>query len=197
MGWGSGVQLGFYLPSPTPVVKVRGKTSPKRISGRAKFPWAMPLNLVQGPLGYIAGPWRRGQVGPRKPWGWRHQSSQSPQGGGSNSSHSKRPRYPGSPSPSNSWPPQSPWSLEELGEGREQGQAEGPQGCLCRCCCVLVPETCYLPPPPGSHLLLGTRLHPFRYTQVLLNKCPHTGSYDSPPPWYPFPQHLVELGKGG
>lgn len=50
----------------SPVVKGGGETCPQGVSGRVKV---YALNLVQGPLGYMAGLWRRGQVIPRKPWG--------------------------------------------------------------------------------------------------------------------------------
>lgn len=70
-------------------------------------PWAVSLSLLQVPWSYRAGPLEEGPTWPQEALGMEaSESLQGPQGGGSGSGHSKKPRHPSSLSPSNSWPPQ-------------------------------------------------------------------------------------------
>lgn len=127
------------------------------------------------------------------------ESSQGPQGGGSGCGHSKKPPHPSFLSPSSSWPPQgwylqqSPWSLEELGGGRQKTHKAVSVGTATWWSQrhVTFSHPTFTPSPSGR------QLHPCRCTKVLLSRYPHTGTCGSPAPSCPFPSYWWNSGSGG
>lgn len=110
----------------------------------------------------MQGPWRRGQLGPRKPWGWRHQSpSRGPR---EEVQAQVIAKSPGTPAlcllattglPREGTSSKAPVSLEELGEGREEGQQRTHKAISVGAAAEVAPEMCSLLSPPGSRVHKG------------------------------------------
>lgn len=110
----------------------------------------------------MQGPWRWGQLGPRKPWGWRHQGpSRGPR---EEVQAQVIAKSPGTPAlcllataglPREGASSKAPVSLEELGEGSEEGQPRTHTAVSVGAAAEVVPEMCYLLSPPGSQVHKG------------------------------------------